>query len=217
MGLFPAVPTLNAEITAWRRGYRRVAGVDEAGRGPLAGPVVAGAVILHPDRARTWWSDLRDSKQIDYDERARLDELIREDCEHGVGAASHQEIDDLGLLVATKLAMRRALLALDEPPDLLLIDAVSLPNYRHRDLIHGDALVASIAAGSIVAKVARDRMMEAYHPAYPHYAFDQNKGYATPEHRRAIDEHGVCPIHRRRFATVRASIEERGDSLAAAV
>jgi ribonuclease HII len=217
MGLFPAVPTLNAEITAWRRGYRRVAGVDEAGRGPLAGPVVAGAVILHPDRARTWWSDLRDSKQIDYDERARLDELIREDCEHGVGAASHQEIDDLGLLVATKLAMRRALLALDEPPDLLLIDAVSLPNYRHRDLIHGDALVASIAAGSIVAKVARDRMMEAYHPAYPHYAFDQNKGYATPEHRRAIDEHGVCPIHRRRFATVRASIEERGESLAAAV
>jgi ribonuclease HII len=191
--------------------------VDEAGRGPLAGPVVAGAVILHPDRARTWWSDLRDSKQIDYDERARLDELIREDCEHGVGAASHQEIDDLGLLVATKLAMRRALLALDEPPDLLLIDAVSLPNYRHRDLIHGDALVASIAAGSIVAKVARDRMMEAYHPAYPHYAFDQNKGYATPEHRRAIDEHGVCPIHRRRFATVRASIEERGESLAAAV
>jgi ribonuclease HII len=217
MGLFPAVPTLNAEITAWRRGYRRVAGVDEAGRGPLAGPVVAGAVILHPDRARTWWSDLRDSKQIDYDERARLDELIRDDCEHGVGAASHQEIDDLGLLVATKLAMRRALLALDEPPDLLLIDAVSLPNYRHRDLIHGDALVASIAAGSIVAKVARDRMMEAYHPAYPHYAFDQNKGYATPEHRRAIDEHGVCPIHRRRFATVRASIEERGESLAAAV
>ena len=210
MGMFPAAPTLSAEISAWRRGHRRVAGVDEAGRGPLAGPVVAGAVILDPGRARPWWSELRDSKQLEAPDRERLFELIAADCEHAAGAASHEEIDAIGLIAATKLAMERAIAGLGVTPEMLLIDAVCLPEWRHRSVIHGDAIVASIAAGSIVAKVTRDRMMDAYHPAYPEYAFDQNKGYATPEHKRAIDEHGPCPIHRRLFAPVRAALEARG-------
>lgn len=203
MGLFPAVPSLNAEITAWRQGFRHVAGVDEVGRGPLAGPVVAGAVILEPSRMRPWWSDLRDSKMLLQPERERLAALIRDDCAWAVGSASHEEIDAVGLTEATKRAMRRAIAALPCRPDMLLIDAVHLTEYQHRAIIHGDALVASIAAGSIVAKVARDAVMADYHPAYPHYNFGQNRGYATPEHKRALDEHGPCPIHRRRFAPVR--------------
>jgi len=210
MGMFPAAPTLNAELSAWRRGYRRVAGVDEAGRGPLAGPVVAGAVILDPARPRDWWSDLRDSKQIEAEERERLFALITGDCEHGAGIVTHEEIDALGMIAATKLAMQRAIQALGAAPDLVLIDAVCLPEWRHRSIIHGDAVTASIAAGSIIAKVTRDRMMEAYHPEFPAYGFDQNKGYATPDHRRAIDEHGPCAIHRRLFAPVRAALAARG-------
>ncbi|MBI5283781.1 MAG: ribonuclease HII [Chloroflexi bacterium] len=210
MGLFQAVPTLNAEIAAWRRGWRHVAGVDEAGRGPLAGPVVAGAVILEPQFARTWWSQLRDSKMLSASERDRLAAAIRDECAWGTGIASHQQIDELGLIVATKLAMRQAIAALPCRPDLLLIDAVSLPEYRHRAIVHGDALCASIAAGSIIAKVTRDAIMEEYHPRYPAYGFDQNRGYGTPGHMRALGEHGPCALHRRRFAPVRAALDLRG-------
>ncbi len=210
MGLYPAVPTLNAEIAAWRRGYRLVAGVDEVGCGPLAGPVVAAAVVLNPSSPAPWWSDLRDSKMLLEPDRDRLAAAIRGACAYGIGSASHEYIDEHGLTAARKRAMRLAIEALPHRPDVLLIDAVRLPEYRHRALVHGDALVASIAAASIVAKVARDAMMVAYHPQYPHYAFDQNRGYATPEHKRALDEHGPCPIHRRLFAPVRASLEAHG-------
>jgi ribonuclease HII len=210
MGLFPAVPTLNAELAAWRRGHRLVAGVDEVGCGPLAGPVVAAAVVLNPSSPATWWSDLRDSKMLLEPDRDRLSRAIRASCAFGVGVASHEYIDAQGLTAARKHAMRLAIQALPERPDVLLIDAVRLPEYRHRALIHGDALSASIAAASIVAKVARDAMMVAYHPQYPAYAFDSNRGYATPEHRRALDEHGPCEIHRRLFAPVRASLEAHG-------
>lgn len=210
MGLFPAVPTLSAELAAWRRGFRHVAGVDEAGRGPLAGPVVAGAVILDPSTTPDWWSDLRDSKMLLEPERDRISALVRAHCPYGIGSASHEEIDDLGLIVATKLSMRRAIAALPRRPDMLLIDAVSLPEYRHRSIIHGDALVASIAAASVVAKVARDAMMTDYHAEHPEYGFNHNRGYATPDHKRALDEHGPCAIHRRLFAPVRAALEARG-------
>jgi ribonuclease HII len=144
------------------------------------------------------------------EERQRLDELIRNECASGVGVASHEEIDAIGLIAATKLAMRRALAALPRRPELVLIDAVSLPEYRHRAIIHGDALCASIAAGSILAKVHRDALMEQYHPVYPDYGFNENRGYATPGHKRALEEHGPCPIHRRLFAPVRAALEARG-------
>jgi ribonuclease HII len=210
MGLFPSVPTLNTELAAWRRGFRIVAGVDEAGCGPLAGPVVAGAVVLDPNAARTWWSELRDSKQIDAEQRTRLSALLRDDCAFGVGVASHEFIDEHGLTAARKHAMREAIRALPERPEMVLIDAVRLPEYRHQAIIHGDAIVASIAAASIVAKVARDAMMTEQHETYPQYGFDSHKGYSTPEHKRALDEHGPCAIHRRLFAPVRAALEAHG-------
>lgn len=210
MGVFTAVPTLNAEISAWKRGYRNVAGVDEAGCGPLAGPVVAGAVILDPQFAQTWWCELRDSKMLDVNERTRLAEMIRDHCAWGAGVASHEYIDTYGLTAARKSAMRKAVAGLPCAPDMLLIDAVSLPEYRHRAIIHGDALVASIAAGSIVAKTVRDAIMTDYHPQYPVYGFDSNRGYATPEHKRALTEHGPCDIHRRRFAPVRLALAAHG-------
>ncbi len=210
MCLFRAAPTLNAEIAAWRQGWRTVAGVDEAGCGPLAGPVVAGAVILDPDRPRQWWSDLRDSKMLLEPERDRLSALIRDECAFGVGLASHEFIDTYGLTAARLHAMREAVKALPIHPDMLLIDAMSLPEYRHRSIIHGDALAASIAASAIVAKVARDAMMTEEHERFPLYGFDSNRGYATPDHKRALDEHGPCDIHRRLFAPVRAALEARG-------
>jgi ribonuclease HII len=209
MGLFRAAPTLNAEISAWRQGCRAVAGVDEAGCGPLAGPVVAGAVILDPLRAQAWWSDLRDSKVLLEPERDRLAALIRDECAWGVGIASHEFIDAYGLTAARLQAMRSAVEDLPERPDMLLIDAMSLPEYRHRSIIHGDALAASIAASAVVAKVARDAMMTEEHERYPHYGFASNRGYATPEHKRALDERGPCAIHRRLFAPVREALAAR--------
>lgn len=213
MGLFRAVPTLNAEIAAWKQGYRLVAGVDEVGCGPLAGPVVAGAVILDPDHPRAWWSDLRDSKVLDEPERDRLAALIRDDAIWGIGSASHEYIDEYGLTAARKLAMRRAVRALNAKPQMLLIDAMSLPDYRHRSIIHGDALSASIAAGAIVAKVARDAQMTRAHKRHPRYGFDSNRGYATPEHKRALHEFGPCVLHRRLFAPVRAALTARGETV----
>lgn len=210
MGLYSAVPTVSAELAAWRRGFRAVAGVDEVGCGPLAGPVVAGAVILDPGAPRSWWSDLRDSKMLLEPERDRLAGAIRAECAFGIGSVSHEYVDEHGLTAARKQAMRLAIAALPVRPDALLIDAMSLAEFRHRSIIHGDALVASIAAASIVAKVARDATMAAYHPEFPAYGFDSNRGYATPEHKRALDEHGPCIIHRRLFAPVRASLAAHG-------
>lgn len=210
MGLFRAAPTLNAEIAAWKQGYRVVAGVDEAGCGPLAGPVVAGAAILDPRSPQPWWSDLRDSKMLLEPERDRLNSLIVGSCAFGIGVASHEFIDEYGLTAARLYAMRRAVQALPVSPGLLLIDAMSLPEYRHRSIIHGDALVASIAAAAIVAKVARDAMMTEQHDQYPQYGFNSNRGYATPDHKRALDEHGPCDIHRRLFSPVRHALAARG-------
>ncbi len=207
-GIFRCEPTLNAEIRCWRQGYRRVAGVDEAGRGPLAGPVLAAAVILDPDSACQWWSDLRDSKLLVAARREELALLIRDTAEVGVGAASHEEIDALGLAPAGRLAMARALADLRCRPDHLLLDAFALPevDLPQRAIIHGDALSASIAAASIIAKVTRDRLMDDYHPCFPVYGFRHNRGYSTPEHRQALVDHGPCLIHRRSFEPVRLAL-----------
>lgn len=195
-------PTEEFEVEARRCGYRRIAGLDEAGRGPLAGPVVAAAVLL-PRRCRVL--GLNDSKQVGEPERVRLfDEIVRRATAVGIGVATEGEIDRLNILHATQLAMRRALQALPLPPDFLLLDAVTLPGLSvpQRSIIKGDGLSCSIAAASIVAKVMRDRLMVEYHRWYPQYHFAEHKGYGTPDHLRLLREHGPCAIHRRSFAPV---------------
>lgn len=195
-------PTDEFELEARRRGYRRIAGLDEAGRGPLAGPVVAAAVIL-PTRCRLVGID--DSKQISESERARLYEVIvRRARAVGIGVATEREIDRFNILEATRLAMRRALASLTPPADCLLIDAVTLSHLPipSRSIIKGDMLSISVAAASIVAKVTRDRMMADYHRAYPDYNFLSHKGYGTEEHLQRLAQHGPCAIHRRTFAPV---------------
>ena len=195
-------PTDEFELEARRRGYRRIAGLDEAGRGPLAGPVVAAAVIL-PTRCRLDGVD--DSKQVSEPERTRLYDVIMQRAQAvAVGVATEQEIDRLNILEATRLAMSRALASLTAPADCLLIDAVELPNLAipSRSIIKGDTLSVSIAAASIVAKVTRDRMMAMYHQTYPAYNFLSHKGYGTVEHLKRLAQHGPCAIHRRSFAPV---------------
>jgi len=200
-------PTDEFELEARRCGYRRIAGLDEAGRGPLAGPVVAAAVVL-PTRCRLIGCD--DSKQLSDSEREALYAMITERAIGiGIGSATEAEIDRLNILEATRLAMRRAVEALSPPPDCLLIDAVSLSgsSIPFRSIIKGDALSLSIAAASIVAKVTRDRLMAEYHRVYPHYNFLSHKGYGTEEHLRQLVAYGPCAIHRRTFAPVAQMID----------
>ncbi len=191
------------EKEAFLKGHKAVAGVDEAGRGPLAGPVVAAAVILPPTGAL---KGVDDSKKLTPAKRDELFELVRSTAvSYGVGQASVQEIDELNIYKATQLAMKRAIEALKPSPDFLLTDAMPLPSLSHisqKPLIHGDALSSSIAAASILAKVTRDRLMEELHQKYPVYGFDGHKGYGTEIHIQAIKEHGPCPEHRRTFAPV---------------
>jgi ribonuclease HII len=195
-------PTDEFELEARRRGYRWIAGLDEAGRGPLAGPVVAAAVIL-PTRCRLVGVD--DSKQVSEPERTRLyDVIVQRARGVAIGVATEQEIDRLNILEATRLAMSRALALLTPQADYLLIDAMTLSGLgtSSRSIIKGDTLSISVAAASIVAKVTRDRMMAAYHRAYPEYNFLSHKGYGTDEHLQRLARHGPCAIHRRTFAPV---------------
>lgn len=203
-------PTEEFEQEARRCGYRRIAGVDEAGRGPLAGPVVAAAVIL-PVRCRLTGVD--DSKQLSASEREHLYTTILERAVGvGIGSATPQEIDRLNILEATRLAMGRAVAALHPDPDFVLIDAVTLPHLilPVRPIIKGDALSLSIAAASIVAKVTRDRLMAEYHQVYPLYNFLSHKGYGTEEHLECLARYGPCPIHRQTFAPVVDAISRLG-------
>ena len=195
-------PTDVFELEARRCGYRRIAGLDEAGRGPLAGPVVASAVVL-PTRCRIIGCD--DSKQLSESERERVYHvIIKRAVGIGIGSATEQEIDRLNILEATRLAMRRALAGLWPQPDCLLIDAITLLGcgIPIRSIIKGDVLCLSVAAASIVAKVTRDRLMAEYHRRYPQYNFLSHKGYGTEEHLQQLATHGPCPIHRRTFEPV---------------
>jgi ribonuclease HII len=184
-----------------------VAGVDEAGRGPLAGPVVAAAVILRPGRSI---AGVADSKVLSAAERERLTVTIRRRalC-FGIGWADPAEIDTLNILHATFLAMRRAVLSMTCRPSLLLVDGNRLPeltglggDVTARAIVGGDATQAAISAASILAKTARDRYMDRMHDVYPHYGFARHKGYGTPLHLRSLLEHGPCALHRRSFAPV---------------
>ncbi len=179
-----------------------VAGVDEAGRGPLAGPVVAAAVILD-DRKPI--QGLADSKKLSAKRREALfDEIRAKALCCSIAQASVQEIDELNILQATLLAMRRAVLGLRLPPKLVLVDGNRLPvlEMRAEAIVKGDATVPSISAASILAKVSRDRWCVDYHQLFPEYGFDQHKGYGTPEHLAALRQQGPCPEHRRTFRPV---------------
>jgi ribonuclease HII len=192
---------------------RRVAGMDEAGRGPLAGPVVAAAVILHPGRPI---DGIADSKTLSPDERSALEAVIRRDalC-FGIGWADRAEIDALNILQATFLAMRRALLAMSLTPDHVLVDGNRLPHLgglgktlTARAIVGGDATEPAISAASILAKTARDSYMNHMDTLYPAYSFATHKGYCTPAHQRLLELHGPCPLHRRSFAPVRLALRQ---------
>jgi len=193
--------TLRFEKQIWQLGTRLVAGVDEVGRGSLFGPVVAAAVILNPEyRIR----GLRDSKLLPADRREVLAERIREHAvAWAVAAVDAARIDQINIYQASRLAMREAVLRLNPGPDHLLVDALRLDcELPQRPIIHGDALSASIAAASIIAKVARDRMIVEWDPVFPAYGLASNKGYSTPRHLAALREHGPSPLHRQSFAPV---------------
>ena len=176
-----------------------VAGIDEAGRGPLAGPVVAAAVILPKD---IFLPFLNDSKKVTEKRRDVLfDQIKQEAIAYGIGIASNALIDDINILQATYEAMREAISKLNKTPDILLVDAVHIPdiNIKQVGIVKGDAKSVNIAAASILAKVTRDRLMLEYDKIYPEYGFASNKGYGTAKHIEALKAHGACDIHRRTF------------------
>jgi len=194
------VEPFEAEVRT--RGFRLIAGLDEAGRGPLAGPVVAAAVVLPP---KGKWTGVDDSKKLSAGQREKIFPLLMEKALGvGVGIVEAQEIDRLNILQASLKAMQLAVEKLPLPPDFLLIDGihalrVPLPQQA---IPKGDQRCLSIAAASIVAKVTRDRLMTAYHDQYPEYNFARHKGYGTKEHLQAIRKYGCCPLHRQSFRTI---------------
>jgi len=190
------------ELFLQEQGYTFIAGVDEAGRGPLAGPVIAAAVILPPGWKCT---DIRDSKQLSPGKRQELFSLIQGKALAWSWAyCSEKEIDRINILQSSLLAMKRAVELLGREPDYTIIDGPHrMPSpIRHTAIVDGDAKSLPIAAASIMAKVVRDSIMQKYHVLYPHYGFHANKGYGTREHILALEMHGSCPIHRRTFKRV---------------
>jgi len=190
------------EVKARSEGFQVIAGLDEAGRGPLAGPVVAAAVVLPPTRNL---KGVADSKTLTADRREKAFFLIQKKAlGMGIGIVEAEEIDRLNILRASLKAMELALQGLSLSPDCLLIDGLHTLNLplKQQAIPKGDGRCLSIAAASIVAKVTRDRLMVEYHEKYPHYNFARHKGYGTREHLQAIREHGCCPIHRQSFRTI---------------
>lgn len=203
-------PTLEEEIALLRQGYSCIAGLDEAGRGCLAGPVVAAAVILplneQTSHQETRFAGVRDSKQLTPQAREHLYQRIMQYAlTVAIGIGSVELIDECNILQATKYAMRSAIAQLSTPPQALLLDALLLPDIplHQRAIIKGDTSCLSIAAASIIAKVTRDRLMLQLHEQYPAYGFARHKGYGTQAHLAALQQHGVTSIHRRTFAPVR--------------
>jgi ribonuclease HII len=192
--------TRTLENVLRKLGFRRVCGVDEVGRGCLAGPVVAGAVVLHPDRHI---SGLSDSKKVPAAEREELYERITASAiAWAVAEASPEEIDTINIHQASLQAMRRAVMALAPLPDLVLVDAFRIPDLlmAQRGVVHGDERCSAIAAASIVAKVTRDRQMCELHARDPRYGFDRHKGYATADHLSRVKQFGYSIVHRRSFS-----------------
>jgi ribonuclease HII len=191
------------ELSAHRSGFQVVAGVDEAGRGPLSGPVVAAAVVLPPSYKN---DEIRDSKQLSPKKRERLYQIINDDAlSVGLGVVESSVIDSINILQATLMAMEAAVTNLSLAVDYLLIDGINNINVPipQQAIRKGDSLSISIASASIIAKVSRDKIMEIYHRQFPQYNFLKNKGYGTLEHRKAIKKYGCCKIHRRSFKRVK--------------
>ena len=208
----PQFPNLDHENELRSQGYELVAGIDEVGRGALAGPVVAGAVILPHPACLTWFELVRDSKQLDHKKRETLfDLIVKEALAVGVGIVAPQVIDSINILKATKLAMMQAVEKLPRQPGFLLIDRVTLSQcpIPQKGITRGDKLCLSIACASIIAKVTRDRMMQELDQTYPGYGFAQHKGYGTGEHLSCLHRLGPSPIHRLYFAPVRSIIAGR--------
>ena len=193
------------EVAARAAGHHLIAGLDEVGRGPLAGPVVAACVVL-PDGFSL--DGINDSKKLTERQRERAEARIRlKAVAIGLGIVEPETIDRINILQATRQAMREAFLSLDPQPHCVLIDGLPIPAFpcaNQRAIVGGDGLCASIAAASIIAKVARDRMMRAYDEVYPEYGFAGHKGYGAAKHLEALRVHGPCPIHRRSFSPVAA-------------
>lgn len=196
------------ETKARQMGYHFVAGIDEVGRGPLAGPVVSAAVILPENH---YILGLNDSKKLTVNKRNQLYKQITDEAVAvGIGIISAKEIDEVNILQATKKSMLAALQNLQVQPDLLLIDAVQLDSiYPEWSIVKGDMNSVSIAAASIIAKVTRDQLMTDYESQYPGYGFQEHKGYGTKRHLEAIRQFGPCPIHRTSFAPIKSLSEER--------
>ena len=206
-------PNLAEERLLWLQGLELVAGLDEVGRGPLAGPVVAAAVVLPPSSDFRWLFHVRDSKELSPPQREELASYIwRDALAVGVGSVSHTAIDRIGIAEATRQAMLRAIGELRRRPQHLLIDALSLRacSLPQKGIVDGDALCISIASASIVAKVARDRHMRRRDRRFSGYGFARNKGYATRQHLEALRRLGPCEIHRRSFAPLRYLISAGG-------
>jgi ribonuclease HII len=200
------------ENSLFASGLKLVAGVDEAGRGPLAGPVVAAVAVLKPEiaaefSASGFFDKLKDSKLLSAEKRDEFFDLIKENFfEVGVGICDHETIDRVNIFQATFLAMKMALGNLKIKPEIILVDGkFPIPNLslRQEAVISGDSTIFSIAAASVIAKVTRDRMMEKWHEQYPQYGFLNHKGYGTREHLEALKKYGPCPIHRRSFGPVK--------------
>ena len=201
-------PTLQTEEVLLNQGYRQIAGLDEAGRGAWAGPVVAAAVTLPVGQPGliTALAGLTDSKQLSPAKRETFFTLIQQNATAiGVGLASAEKVDEINVLEATRYAMVEALTGLTPPTDYLLLDHVRLPQIELPQLAFpkADRLSLTVAAASIIAKVTRDRLMIELSSTYPHYAFERHKGYGTQTHRQALAQHGPCPIHRLSYRPVR--------------
>jgi ribonuclease HII len=207
----PAIDRFFFERALWRKGIMRVAGFDEVGRGPLAGPVVAAAAVLPPAWLQSGLpkelKGLNDSKQLTAAQRARFFEILttRDDVALAIARVEAEQVDDFNILRATHHAMNEALVALAPAPEHALVDGtpVQMLQLPQTAIVKGDARSYSIAAASVVAKVTRDRLMEEHAARWPEYGFAEHKGYSTPRHLAALAKHGPCPIHRRSFAPVR--------------
>ena len=208
-------PNLDHENELKSQGYNLIAGIDEVGRGALAGPVVAAAVILPHQANLSWFEMVRDSKELDHKKRETLFEFIeKEAVAVGIGVVPPQVIDSVNILRATRLAMMQAVEKLPRQPAFLLIDRVTLSQcpIPQRGITRGDKLCLSIACASIIAKVTRDRMMEEFDQIYPGYGFAQHKGYGTRGHLSCLRKLGPSPIHRAYFAPVRNVIAGRNSA-----